>query len=70
MSDALRECPFCGRSKAQTHRINYRVVKWTVSCTGDYECPGLFMDKRFGSEEEAIAAWNTRTPTTDTGGNK
>ena len=58
---ALEPCPFCGG------RVKLREVKhltpprWGISHLNDCEVePGW--DIMWGSEAEAIAAWNRRTP--------
>jgi len=58
MSDTLLPCPFCGgEARIEQHEKS----KWLAFCDDVYGCgtEGWYED----TPEEAIAAWNRRSPT-------
>ena len=65
----LRPCPFCG-GKARIERIpGMSIPMWKVGCAGlmkelASDCPGNRRRQNityaYGTEEQAIAAWNMR----------
>ena len=63
MSEELKACPFCG-GKAELLTMRSKGVKvYGVFCRADLdqECQhGHFIDN-YGTESEAIAAWNKRS---------
>ena len=61
-TDELKPCPFCGGEAMPVKQIEgrYAIARYSVSCNG---C-GLVAFYE-ATEAEAIAAWNTRTATTD-----
>lgn len=63
MSMTLKPCPFCGGeasveydASAGTAARGYRVRCGSGSCNGEVECG----THAFGTEAEAMAAWNRR----------
>lgn len=68
MPETLKPCPFCGGEAIIKHDLRYPdwseepVSASEVICT-NYECPIYKADNTYYiSDEEAIAAWNRRTP--------
>ena len=56
----LLPCPFCGGEAAIVPTLDTTVREWFVTC-GNLECNVLACrTKRYYTEAEAIAAWNTR----------
>ena len=51
----LKKCPFCG-SEAKIDKPSRGAPGWQVFCT---KCEAVATDV-FGSEAEAMEAWNTR----------
>lgn len=58
MSETLLPCPFCGEDAGEVYRPEENPEKWSVYC--DLCNSGVWM--RYESKEEAVAAWNRRTP--------
>lgn len=58
----LLPCPFCG-AEAVTRFESMEQV-WSIRCT---QCEAAKLYAAY-SDEEAIAAWNTRSPVSDGGG--
>ena len=59
----LKNCPFCGREPTITEHMPkiHGEPQWQIGCEEDF-ClisPGAY---GFGSKEQAIKAWNSRTP--------
>jgi Lar family restriction alleviation protein len=54
----LNTCPFCG-SKAKLDKPSRGAPGWQVFCT---RCQAVATNV-FDTEEKAVGAWNTRTPT-------
>lgn len=58
MSDErLKPCPFCGGEAVVDHTYTGTCVVYGIHC---YNCKVGYADYPFLTEEEAIAAWNTR----------
>ena len=56
----LKPCPFCGGEAALVPTLKTTVREWFVTCN-NLECSVLACrTKRYYTEAEAIAAWNTR----------
>jgi Lar family restriction alleviation protein len=53
----LLPCPFCGSIDIDCADAGYKTDVWFVQCNN---CCTTF--PHFDSKEEAIIAWNTRTP--------
>ena len=63
MSELL-PCPFCGGEAALVPTLETTVREWFVTCS-NLECSVLACrTKRYYTEAEAIAAWNTRAERT------
>lgn len=60
----LKPCPFCGRASIHMNRHQSGRLKYFVYCEGCH-----VGTTRYGSEETARAAWNTRDDRTPSGGN-
>lgn len=58
MSNELKPCPFCGGEVSKLKYFNNQIHEnlWQIGCD---ECE-FYMEQPF--EQEAIKAWNTRTP--------
>ena len=52
----LKPCPFCGSTNGNVRKPYERFTLYRLTCP----CGAEGADK--GSEEQAIKAWNTRTP--------
>ena len=53
----LLPCPFCGGTDIYCADAGHKTGVWFVQCE---DCGATF--PHFDSKEEAITAWNTRTP--------
>ena len=53
----LKPCPFCGSTDIDCADAGYKTDVWVVQCNN---CCATY--PHFDSKEEAITAWNTRTP--------
>lgn len=53
----LKACPFCGSENIDCSDAGNKTDVWFVQCEN---CCATF--PHFESKEEAITAWNTRTP--------
>lgn len=58
MTDEIKDCPFCGKSSVHIEetRVDAETTWWGICC---HDC-GCQVSPRV-SEQDAIAAWNTRT---------
>ena len=56
-STALKPCPFCGSTGVDVTCEQPGGLEWWVRCS---ECGGA--TDIFDTEQEAVAAWNLRTP--------
>ena len=59
MSEELKPCPFCGAITLTTTARNERIGLWTIAVFCSNCGNGT---SYFDTAEEAIAAWNRRTP--------
>lgn len=55
MSDRIKPCPFCGRTKINVREYG---TGWKAQCTGTICLANLYYSP---TREAAIAAWNRRT---------
>jgi len=62
--DKLRPCPFCGGEAIEATLSNACDTAYGVSCWGEFnsDCIGLSINAWYEDREDAIKAWNTRTP--------
>lgn len=70
VNDKLKPCPFCG-GEAEVWSHHYKeedITLWQVRCKRDFCGEKCYMNDSFvtfGTEEEAIEAWNTRVNTSN-----
>lgn len=57
----LKPCPFCGAEAIGPYDLDSRMV--LIRCSSGAKCPATMWIDRL-TEEAAVAAWNTRAPTT------
>lgn len=66
MSEKLRECPFCGQAPSVYEqgggRLDGSPRFYTIACWNVYCLYRPSPGHASGTEAEAIAAWNTRSP--------
>lgn len=65
MMDDLLPCPFCGgEAYEETFKYDDNSPTMFNNCCGNKNCPASYVVAEITDKQEAIKAWNTRTPDT------